>query len=101
MSLLVGVKHGKRLCLEGNKPFIPIHHMKAHALTCRMLEDIQFPYLVLLVSGGHCLMAVAKSIDNFELLGSTIDDAPGEAFDKVHKILIAMLAVVSENKFKC
>lgn len=61
--------------------------MKAHALTCRMLDDVQFPYLVLLISGGHCLLAVAKTIDLFELLGTTIDDAPGEAFDKV-KMLI-------------
>lgn len=80
LSLLVGLKHGKQLCVEGNKPFIPIHHMKAHALTCRMLQDIQFPYLVLLISGGHCLLALAKSIDDFEILGTTIDDAPGEGY---------------------
>jgi N6-L-threonylcarbamoyladenine synthase len=85
LSLAVGLKYGKQLCLEGKKPIIPIHHMKAHSLTCRMLADIQFPYLVLLISGGHCLLAVAKSIDHFELLGTTIDDAPGEAFDKVIK----------------
>lgn len=67
--LLVGLKHGKNLSLEGNKPFIPVHHMKAHALTCRMFHDLQFPYLVLLVSGGHCLLTIARSIEDFDILG--------------------------------
>lgn len=83
LCLLVGMKHGKEMCLRGNKPFIPIHHMKAHALTCRMLHEVQFPYLVLLISGGHCLLTVARSIEDFDILGTTLDDAPGEAFDKV------------------
>lgn len=57
--------------------------MEAHALTIRMRKEIQFPFLVLLISGGHCLLAVAKSVREFFLLGQSIDDAPGEAFDKV------------------
>ncbi|CAG7837783.1 unnamed protein product [Allacma fusca] len=87
LSLLVGVKWGKDMCLKGEKPFIPIHHMEAHALTARMLENINFPYLVLLISGGHCLLAVAKGINDFLLLGRSIDDAPGEAFDKTARRL--------------
>lgn len=63
---------------------MPIHHMEAHALTARMHDNtIKFPFLVLLISGGHCLLAVAETVDKFLLLGESIDDAPGEAFDKV------------------
>lgn len=58
--------------------------MEAHALTIRMVKDIKFPFLVLLISGGHCLLAIAQNIDKFLLLGTTFDDAPGEAFDKVY-----------------
>lgn len=78
------MKYGKHLCRQHNKPFIPIHHMEAHALTARMQDNtIQFPFLVLLISGGHCLLAVAEKVDKFLLLGESMDDAPGEAFDKV------------------
>lgn len=84
MSLEVGAKFGKLLCRKHQKPFIPIHHMEAHALTARMQNpSLQFPFLVLLISGGHCLLAVAHSVDKFSLLGESIDDAPGEAFDKM------------------
>lgn len=84
LSLLVGLGKAKELCREGRKPLIPVHHMKAHSLTARLLEsNVDFPFLVLLISGGHCLLALAKSIDEFVILGQTIDDAPGEAFDKV------------------
>lgn len=58
--------------------------MEAHALMARMSNPfLQFPFLVLLISGGHCLLAIAKDVDKFFLLGQTLDDAPGEAFDKV------------------
>lgn len=58
--------------------------MQAHALTARMLDStIEFPFLVLLISGGHCLLAVARDVDDFLLLGQSLNDAPGEAFDKV------------------
>ena len=79
--------------MKGNIPLIPIHHMEAHALTARMIEDVEFPYLVLLISGGHCLLAVAKGINDFLLLGKTIDDAPGEAFDKVTEIIMFLLFI--------
>ncbi|KAH1001582.1 tRNA N6-adenosine threonylcarbamoyltransferase, mitochondrial [Dendroctonus ponderosae] len=84
MSLEVGTMFGKLLCRKHQKPFIPIHHMEAHALTARLQNpSLEFPFLVLLISGGHCLLAVAHSVDKFALLGESIDDAPGEAFDKM------------------
>lgn len=84
MSLLIGMKYGKHLCKLHKKPFIPIHHMEAHALTSRMHDpNVKFPFLVLLISGGHCLLAVAQGVNDFLLMGESMDDAPGEAFDKV------------------
>lgn len=88
MSLNIGTKYGKYLCTQANKPFIPIHHMEAHALTARMFDkSLEFPFLVLLISGGHCLVAVAKNVKDFLLLGQSMDDAPGEAFDKVWELI--------------
>lgn len=63
---------------------MPIHHMEAHALTARMCKTVEFPFLVLLISGGHCLLAVAERVDRFLLLGESIDSAPGETLDKVN-----------------
>lgn len=82
-SLLIGVKYAKYIAKLHNIPLIPIHHMKAHALVIRMYHEIEFPYLVLLISGGHCLLAVAQDVDEFILLGQSLDDSPGETFDKV------------------
>lgn len=87
MSLNVGIEFGKYLAKIGNKPFIPIHHMEAHALTVRMKEKVDFPYLVLLISGGHCLLGIAANVNKFYLLGTTIDTAPGEVFDKIARRL--------------
>lgn len=83
LSLVVGMKYAKHLARRFNKPIIPIHHMEAHALTARMHYNISFPFLVLLISGGHCLLAVAQDVNHFQLLGQSIDCAPGEIFDKV------------------
>lgn len=83
LSLVVGMKYAKYLARKFNKPIIPIHHMEAHALTVRMHYNIQFPFLVLLISGGHCLLVVAQDVNHFQLLGQSIDCAPGEIFDKV------------------
>ncbi|XP_065560270.1 tRNA N6-adenosine threonylcarbamoyltransferase, mitochondrial-like [Artemia franciscana] len=87
MSLMVGLLYGTKMAKEHNKPFIPIHHMQAHALTVRMVEKVNFPFMVFLVSGGHCLLAVVKDVDEFYLLGNELDDAPGEALDKVARRL--------------
>ncbi|XP_044751177.1 probable tRNA N6-adenosine threonylcarbamoyltransferase, mitochondrial isoform X2 [Coccinella septempunctata] len=88
MSLSIGMKYGKHLCRLYKKPFIPIHHMKAHALTARMYDkSIEYPFLVLLVSGGHCLLAIAENVDDFLLLGKSTDNAPGEIMDKIARRL--------------
>ncbi|KAF6204361.1 hypothetical protein GE061_002702 [Apolygus lucorum] len=87
LSLLVGLNHAKKLAVSAQKPLIPIHHMEAHAFTVRMVEKVEFPFLVLLISGGHSLLAIAQDVSKFLLLGSTFDDAPGEAFDKATRRL--------------
>ena len=87
MSLLVGLNYAKKLVHRTKKPFIPVHHMRAHALTVRMMENVEFPFLVFLLSGGHCLLAVAQGVDHFLILGSTLDEAPGDAFDKTAREL--------------
>lgn len=87
LSLLVGLRYAKHLARRFNKPIIPIHHMEAHALTVRMEKEVPIPFLCLLVSGGHSLLTVCKDIDKFILLGESVDDAPGEAFDKIARRL--------------
>lgn len=88
MTLKEGLDHGRRLATAADLPVIPIHHMEAHALMPR-LEDpsLEFPFLVLLVSGGHCLLALVKAVDEFRLLGTSKDIAPGEFLDKVARRL--------------
>ena len=86
-SLSVGSSFAKFLCLKNKLPMIPIHHMEAHALTPRMKQEIPFPYLVLLISGGHCLLALTENIHSFKLLGKQIDNSPGEIIDKIARKL--------------
>ena len=85
--LLIGTDYAKYLCMKHQLPMIPIHHMEAHTLTARMITPIMFPFLVLLISGGHCLLALATDIDSYQLLGSSINDSPGEALDKCSRFL--------------
>lgn len=87
LSLRVGFDFARDLARKYGKPLIPVHHMEAHATAVRLQHRVEFPYLVLLVSGGHCQLAVVRAIDDFVLLGQTIDDAPGEALDKVARRL--------------
>ncbi|XP_060785008.1 tRNA N6-adenosine threonylcarbamoyltransferase, mitochondrial isoform X2 [Neoarius graeffei] len=87
LSLSVGLHFSLSFVKQHEKPFIPIHHMEAHALTVRMLQHVEFPFLVLLVSGGHSLLALARGIDDFLLLGQTLDEAPGDTLDKVARRL--------------
>src|SRR5262249_32965121 len=70
-----------------NKPFLAINHLEAHALTPRLTYDVPFPYLLLLVSGGHCQLLAVEGVGKYKLYGTTLDDAAGEAFDKVAKLL--------------
>ncbi|XP_028993198.1 tRNA N6-adenosine threonylcarbamoyltransferase, mitochondrial isoform X2 [Betta splendens] len=87
LSLGIGLEFSQRFVREHNKPFIPIHHMEAHALTVRMIHPVTFPFLVLLVSGGHSLLAVARGVSDFLLLGHSLDEAPGDTLDKVARRL--------------
>ena len=86
-GVVVGVMTAKALALALNKPFVAVNHLEAHALCARIANDVRFPYLLLLVSGGHCQILVVKDVGEYERLGTTIDDAAGEAFDKVAKML--------------
>lgn len=86
-GLMVGVMTAKAIAAASGKPFVAVNHLEGHALTARLVEDIQFPYLLLLMSGGHCQLLAAYGVGKYERLGSTIDDAAGEAFDKTAKLL--------------
>ncbi len=86
-GVVIGAMAGKALALALNKPFIAINHLEGHALAARISNDVVYPFLLLLVSGGHCQILIVKGVGEFERLGTTIDDAAGEAFDKVAKML--------------
>ena len=86
-GVLVGAVTGKAIALARNLPFIAVNHLEGHALTARLTNDVDFPYLLLLVSGGHCQLLAVTAVGQYQQLGSTIDDAVGEAFDKVAKML--------------
>lgn len=86
-GVLVGLMLAKGLAYALKKPLVPINHLEGHLLTVRLTSDIQFPYLALLISGGHCQFVLVRACDDYEILGSTLDDAVGEAFDKVGKML--------------
>nr|XP_031307656.1 probable tRNA N6-adenosine threonylcarbamoyltransferase, mitochondrial isoform X5 [Camelus dromedarius] len=82
LSLGVGLSFSLKLVDQFRKPFIPIHHMEAHALTIRLTNKVEFPFLVLLISGGHCLLALVRGVSDFLLLGKSLDIAPGDMLDK-------------------
>ena len=86
-GLLVGSTFTKSLSIGVQKPFIPINHLEAHILSPFYNNEITFPHLCLLITGGHTQIYILNDLDNIKLLGETIDDAVGEAFDKVAKIL--------------
>ncbi len=86
-GVVVGVMAAKALALALNKPFVAVNHLEGHALCARISNDVEYPYLLLLVSGGHCQILIVKNVGEYERLGTTIDDAAGEAFDKVAKML--------------
>ena len=86
-GLVSGVMTAKGISAATGLPLIGVNHLAGHALTPRLTDRIDFPYLMLLVSGGHCQFLIVHSANRFERLGGTIDDAPGEAFDKVARLL--------------
>ena len=87
VCLNVGYNIGKSLATFGKKPFLSINHLEGHALSPGIENKIPFPYLLLLVSGGHSQYLIVKDLNNYKQIGTTIDDAVGEAFDKTAKIL--------------
>lgn len=86
-GVLVGLTAAKALALVTGKPLIAVNHLEAHALTARLTDGIAFPYLLLLVSGGHTQLVAVEGVGKYRRIGTTIDDALGEAFDKVAKML--------------
>ena len=86
-GLLVGVTAAKAIAAARGLPFVAVNHLEAHALTARLTDDVAFPYLLLLVSGGHCQLLIVEGVGQYRRLGTTIDDAVGEAFDKSAKLL--------------
>jgi len=86
-GVLVGLTTGKAIAAALQKPFLAVNHLEGHALTARLTNGLAFPYLMLLVSGGHTQFVLVRGVGQYERWGSTIDDALGEAFDKVAKLL--------------
>jgi len=86
-GVMVGLTTAKALALAAGKPLIAVNHLEAHALTARLTDGVEFPFLLLLISGGHCQLLGVEGVSRFRLYGTTIDDAVGEAFDKTAKLL--------------
>ncbi len=86
-GVMVGMMAGKAIAAAHNLPFIAVNHLEAHALTPRLTHDLPFPYLLLLVSGGHTQILVAEDVGQYRKLGTTMDDALGECFDKAAKLM--------------
>ena len=86
-GLIVGTMMAKGIAWGIDKPFIAVNHLEGHALTARLTNEIDFPYLLLLVSGGHCQLLVCAGVGRYTRLGTTLDDAAGEAFDKTAKLI--------------
>lgn len=86
-GLMVGLMSAKALAMVKDKPLFAINHLEGHALTARLTDGLEFPYLLLLVSGGHTQLILIKGVGSYERWGTTIDDALGEAFDKTAKLL--------------
>ena len=86
-GLIVGLMTAKAIAAAANKPLIAINHLEGHALTARLTDGLAFPYLLLLVSGGHTQIVAVRGVGDYQRWATTIDDALGEAFDKVAKLL--------------
>lgn len=86
-GVITGLQYGKGLALSLGRPLLAINHLEGHALSPRLSDECPFPYLLLLVSGGHTQLLAIMGLGDYRRLGSTIDDAAGEAFDKTAKIM--------------
>jgi N6-L-threonylcarbamoyladenine synthase len=86
-GVIVGLMSAKAIASAAKLPLIGVNHLEAHALAARIVSEVSFPFLLLLVSGGHCQILIVENVGKYQLLGATMDDAVGEAFDKVAKML--------------
>ena len=86
-GVIVGAMTAKSLAQVLDKPLINVNHLEAHALSARLVAEVPFPYLLLLVTGGHCQLVSVEDLGRYKVLGTTLDDAIGEAFDKTAKML--------------
>ena len=86
-GLMVGLMAAKAIASVAAKPFLAINHLEGHALSPRLVAELPFPYLLLLISGGHCQLLIVEGVGRYRRLGTTVDDAVGEAFDKTAKLL--------------
>lgn len=86
-GVIVGLMTAKGIASATKKPLIAVNHLEGHALTARLTNDVSFPFLLLLVSGGHCQILVTEKVGKYKKLGGTLDDSLGEAFDKTAKML--------------
>jgi N6-L-threonylcarbamoyladenine synthase len=86
-GVIVGVMEAKAIALARKLPFLAVNHLEGHALSARLSDEVAFPFLLLLVSGGHCQLLAVEGVGRYRRLGTTLDDAAGEAFDKGAKLL--------------
>ena len=85
--MIVGLTTAKAIALVSEKPLIAVNHLEAHALTARLTDGTPFPYCLFLASGGHTQIVAVLGVGDYVRLGTTVDDAIGEAFDKIAKLL--------------
>ena len=86
-GVLVGLVTAKAIAMAAGLPLIAVNHLEGHALSVRLSDGLAYPYLLLLVTGGHCQLVEVAGLGNYRLMGTTVDDAVGEAFDKVARLL--------------
>src|SRR5476649_2241333 len=86
-GVMVGLSFGKAVALARGLPLAAVNHLEGHAVSARLAADLPYPFLLLLVSGGHCQLLAVEGVGDCHRLGTTIDDAAGEAFDKIAKTL--------------
>lgn len=86
-GVMIGMMSAKAIAATQDIPFVAVNHLEGHALTARLAADVAFPYLVLLVSGGHTQLLIAEGVGQYRRLGTTLDDAVGECFDKSAKLM--------------
>jgi len=87
VCLSIGLSFGKTIASSINKPFIAVNHLEGHALSPKLNSELKYPYLLLLISGGHTQFLIVNGLEKYKRLGTTIDDALGEAFDKTAKLI--------------